>query len=38
MTKRARYSAKFKVHVAFDTIREELMLAELSKKHACTPT
>jgi len=33
MTKRTRYSADFKAHVAFDAIREELILAELSNKH-----
>ena len=33
MTKRTRYSADFKARVALDAIREELTLAELSKKH-----
>lgn len=38
MTKRTRYSADFKARVALDAIREELTLAELSKKHGVHPT
>ena len=38
MTKRNRYSADFKARVALDAIREELTLAELSKKHGVHPT
>ena len=38
MTKRTRYSAEFKARVALDAIREELTLAELSKKHGVHPT
>ncbi len=34
MTKRTRYSAEFKARVALDAIREELTLAELSRKHS----
>ncbi len=37
MTKRTRYSAEFKARVALDAIREELTLAELSKKHGVHP-
>ncbi len=37
MTKRKRYSAEFKARVALDAIREELTLAELSKKHGVHP-
>jgi len=37
MTKRTRYSADFKARVALDAIREELTLAELSKKHGVHP-
>ena len=37
MTKRMRYSAEFKARVALDAIREELTLAELSKKHGVHP-
>ena len=33
MTKRKRYSNEFKARVALEAIREELTLAELSKKH-----
>jgi len=33
MTKRKRYSSEFKARVALEAIREELTLAELSKKH-----
>jgi len=32
-----RYSAEFKARVALDAIREELTLAELSKKHGVHP-
>lgn len=38
MTKRTRYSADFKARVALNAIREELTLAELSKKHGVHPT
>ena len=37
MTKRTRYSTEFKARVALDAIREELTLAELSKKHGVHP-
>ncbi len=37
MTKRKRYSNEFKARVALEAIREELTLAELSKKHAVHP-
>ena len=37
MTKRMRYSAEFKARVALDAIREELTLAELSKKYGVHP-
>jgi len=37
MTKRKRYSAEFKARVALEAIREELTLAELSKKHGVHP-
>ena len=37
MKKRARYAADFKARVALDAIREELTLAELSKKHGVHP-
>ena len=33
MAKRKRHSNKFKACVTLEPIREELMLAELSKKH-----
>jgi transposase len=38
MTKRKRYSAKFKAKVALEAIREELTTAELSKKYGIQPT
>ena len=37
MTKRNRYSNEFKARVALEAIREELTLAELSKKHGVHP-
>ncbi len=37
MTKRKRYSSEFKARVALKEIREELTLAELSKKHGVHP-
>jgi transposase len=37
MTKRKRYSNEFKARVALEAIREELTLAELSKKHGVHP-
>jgi transposase len=37
MTKRNRYSSEFKAKVALDAIREELTLAELSKKYGVHP-
>ncbi len=37
MTKRKRYSNDFKARVALEAIREELTLAELSKKHGGHP-
>ena len=37
MTKRKQYSSEFKARVALEAIREELTLAELSKKHGVHP-
>ena len=37
MTKRKRCSVEFKARVALEAIREELTLAELSKKHGVHP-
>ncbi len=37
MTKRNRYSAAFKAKVAVEAIREEMTLAELSKKYGVHP-
>ncbi len=37
MTKRKSYSADFKAKVALEAIREELTLAELSKKYGVHP-
>ncbi|QEP30295.1 transposase [Pukyongiella litopenaei] len=37
MTKRNRYSAEFKAKVALEGIREELTLAELSRKYSVHP-
>lgn len=37
MKKRTRYAAAFKAQVALDAIREELTLAELSRKHGVHP-
>ena len=37
MTKRKRYSAEFKAGVALEALREEMTLAELSKKHGVHP-
>ena len=37
MTKRSRYSNDFGARVALEAIREELTLAELSKKHGGHP-
>jgi transposase len=38
MTKRKNHSADFKAKVALDTIREELTVAQLSKKYGVHPT
>ena len=37
MAKRKNYSAEFKVRVALEAIREELTLAELSRKYGVHP-
>lgn len=37
MSKRTRYSADFKAKVALEALREELTLAELSKKYSLHP-
>ena len=37
MTKRKNYSAEFKAKVALEAIREEMTLAELSKKYGVHP-
>ena len=38
MTQRKNYSPEFKAHVALEAIREEMTLAELSKKYGLHPT
>ncbi len=38
MTKRKNHSPEFKVRVALEAIREEMTLAELSKKYGVHPT
>ncbi|WP_187431548.1 hypothetical protein ROLI_037810 [Roseobacter fucihabitans] len=38
MTKRKNYSPDFKAKVALEAIREEMTLAELSKKYGIHPT
>ena len=38
MTKRKSHSPKFKAKVAFEAIREEMTMAELSKNYGVHPT
>ena len=38
MTKRKNHSPEFKAKVALEAIREEMTMAELSKKHGVHPT
>jgi len=38
MTKRKSHSPDFKVRVALEAIREEMTMAELSKKYGMHPT